>query len=377
MAGEMLGAVLDPKGRKADARAFRAIHHVVLVAGLCAVATTTVPNAYMTPLVDAVLLISALFALEWLLRLLAAPTLSVPPGRTDARRRYLFSFLGWIDLLAGFGVPAGLLWGLPPEIACTAGMLWVLKLARYVSDFDLIVRVLHNERKALLSVLAAFGIALLLAGAAEYLLERTAQPITFGTLPAALWWCIVTLTTAGYGDAIPVTVVGRMVAGLVMVLGITISALSAGILASGFATELRRRDFLHNWNLVAKVPLFRALGAGVIAEVAHLLRPLRLPAGTLLMRRGEPGESMYFIVKGEVEVQIPPSPVRLGDGAFLGEMALITGEPRTANVITRRATQFLSLDIADFRALAGQHPELTQAIEAEADRRRSQFAAAG
>ena len=58
-------------------------------------------------------------------------------------------------------------------------------------------------------------------------------------------------------------------------------------------------------------------------------------------------------------------------------MALITGEPRTANVITRRATQFLSLDIADFRALAGQHPQLTEAIEAEAERRRGQVNKAG
>lgn len=247
----------------------------------------------------------------------------------------------------------------------------MLKLTRYVAGFALIGRVLHNERGALLSVLAAFAMVLLLAGTAEYLLERGGQPQTFGSLPAALWWCIVTLTTTGYGDAIPATDLGRVIASLVMILGIAIFALWAGILASGFAAEIRRRDFLRTWTLVARVPLFKQLGAQVIAEVARLLRPRRLPAGAPLMRKGEPGDCMYFIVDGEVEVALEPKPVRLGQGAFLGEMALITGEPRSASVLVRRATQLLTLDIADFRALAGQHPELTSAIEAEAERRRA------
>ncbi len=369
----ILGTILNAEARDGSARAFRWLHHGLLVLGLVAVVELTLQSTPIDRrlLVDMALLVTAFFAAEWLLRLLAAPRLATPPGRPAARRRYLLSFLGLVDLVSGWSIPLALLAGLPASEAATLGVLWMLKLTRYVAGFALIGRVLHNERGALLSVLAAFAIVLLLAGTAEYLLERGGQPQTFGSLPAALWWCIVTLTTTGYGDAIPATDLGRVIASLVMILGIAIFALWAGILASGFAAEIRRRDFLRTWALVARVPLFKQLGAQVIAEVARLLRPRRLPAGAPLMRKGEPGDCMYFIVDGEVEVALEPQPVRLGQGAFLGEMALITGEPRSASVLVRRSAQLLALDIADFRALAGQHPELTSAIEAEAARRRA------
>ena len=78
---------------------------------------------------------------------------------------------------------------------------------------------------------------------------------------------------------------------------------------------------------------------------------------------------MYFIVEGEVEVLIEPTPVRLYAGAFFGEIAILTGAPRNATIVTTKATQLLSLDIADFRALAASRPELTDLIRKEADRR--------
>lgn len=77
----------------------------------------------------------------------------------------------------------------------------------------------------------------------------------------------------------------------------------------------------------------------------------------------------YFIVEGEVEVQIPPRPLRLGAGAFFGEIALITGGPRTATAIAATNCTLLTLDIADFRDLADRRPELMDAIHEEADRR--------
>jgi voltage-gated potassium channel len=78
---------------------------------------------------------------------------------------------------------------------------------------------------------------------------------------------------------------------------------------------------------------------------------------------------MYFIAAGEVEVRLPGGPVRLGEGKFFGEMALITGEPRTATIVTTRASELLALDLADFRALAATRPALSDAIHAEAQRR--------
>ena len=88
-----------------------------------------------------------------------------------------------------------------------------------------------------------------------------------------------------------------------MVSGILVFALWAGILATGYAEELRRREFLRTWDLVAKVPFFNNVGASVIADVARLLRPRDYPARAVIVRRGERGDCMYFIASGEVEVR--------------------------------------------------------------------------
>jgi len=168
---------------------------------------------------------------------------------------------------------------------------------------------------------------------------------------------------------VPLTPLGRMIAGSTMITGIIIFGLLAGILATGFATEVKRRDFLRNWDLVAKVPMFHDIGPGTIADLAGLLRPRELPARSVVARKGTAGDCMFFIVTGEVEIQVEPQPLRLGGGKFFGEMALVTGAPRNATVVTTHDTQLLVLDIADFRALASAKPELLDVIQAEADRR--------
>ena len=226
-----------------------------------------------------------------------------------------------------------------------------------------------NARQALLSVLLGFAIVLLSASSIAYLLERAANPDAFGSIPAALWWGIVTMTTTGYGDVVPQTAGGRILAGVVMIGGILVFALWAGILANGYAQELRRREFLRTWELVAKVPFFHNIGAALIAEVADLLRPRDFPAGAVIMRRGAAGDRMYFIIDGEVEVQLPSQTVILGAGQFVGELALLTGAPRNATVVALEACTLLALDIVDFHGLLGRHPELARVIREEAEQR--------
>jgi voltage-gated potassium channel len=174
----------------------------------------------------------------------------------------------------------------------------------------------------------------------------------------------VTMTNSGYGDSVPRTLAGRMLAGVVMICGIIVLALIAGILATAFAQEIRRHAFLRTWNIVAKVPFFTTIGAATIAEVARLLRPRDYPAGAVIMRRGEPGNCMYFIASGEVEVEVEPSPepLRLAAGEFFGEIALLTGAARTATVIATQPCTLLRLDIVDFRELMGRQPDLARII---------------
>src|SRR5215472_7766683 len=143
-----------------------------------------------------------------------------------------------------------------PEFASLFGFLWTFKLVRYAPGLAGLQRVVRYSRHALLSVLMGFCIVLVVSASLAYLVERAAQPQSFGSIPAALWWAITTLTTTGYGDVTPVTPLGRMLGGIVMVSGILVFALWAGILAMGFAEETRRRQFLQTWDLVARVPFF-------------------------------------------------------------------------------------------------------------------------
>src|SRR5262249_58702859 len=131
----------------------------------------------------------------------------------------------------------------------------------------------------------------------------------------------------------------------------------AGILATGFAAELRKRDFVVSWDAVAKVPLFAGLDARQIADIARLLKPQLVPERYLIVRRGDAAEAMYFILTGEVEVEIA-NPVRLRSGQFFGEIALLRDTERTASVTAVTEGQLLRLDVGGFRPLMTQYPGL-------------------
>ena len=83
---------------------------------------------------------------------------------------------------------------------------------------------------------------------------------------------------------------------------------------------------------------------------------------------------MYFVVSGEVEVQVRPEAVILGPGEFFGEVALLTGGPRNATIVAGRQCTLLILDIVDFRELLGRQPDLAQVIHEEAERRPGEVA---
>jgi len=353
------------------ARVWRCVHHATVAAGIGVMLALTVPElrgSHGWWLSDAFFVIAAFFVGEYALRLYVAP--EAPGGEhrgaASARIAWALSIGGVFDLL---GVVPGLIAIIDHREASLFGFVWVFKLVRYSPGLTILQRVVTHARHALLSVLLGVFIVLLVAASLAYLLERNAQPEFFGSIPQALWWAIVTLTTTGYGDAVPHTVAGRMLAGVVMVSGILVFALWAGILASGYADEMRRREFLRTWDLVAKVPFFHNLGATLIAEVARLLRVRDYPAGAVIMRRGEPGDCMFFVVEGEVEVLLEPKSLRFGAEYFFGELALLTGAPRNATVMTTRACTLLALDIVDFFELLSRQPELARAIHEEADRR--------
>ena len=274
-----------------------------------------------------------------------------------------------MDLVAAAAVPLAFAAGLREPAAWIAATVWTLQIGTAPEGLALLARVVRLEARPLAAVGALFVTVLMAAAVGAFLAEHAAQPTAFGSLPAALWWAVATVTTTGYGDVVPHTAAGRMLAALVMVAGLAVFGLATGILATGFAAEARRRDFLHSWALVAQVPLFRTLSAAGVAEIAGALRRLDVAEGAVIVRRGRTGESMYFIVAGEVEVRLHPTPVRMAEGAFFGEMALLGAGVRNATIVATRPTTLLVLDVADFRRLAARHADLAAAVEEEARRR--------
>ena len=304
----------------------------------------------------------AFFVFEWAVRLRHG---------FQAQRgwSYALSGRGLVDALAALAVPLALILGASARTAWLLAVLWLLKVVPGIPGLRQLRRVLVQEAGSLLSVLVIFLMVLFLASVAVYYLEREVQPQTFGNVPAALWWAVATLTTTGYGDVVPITPLGRLVAAVVMICGLGVFGLWTGILATGFAAETRRDNFLKTWESVSKVPFFAALGPAAIADVTHMLRTMDLPARTMIIRKGQAGDCMYFIASGEVEVDLPGKKVTLEEGAFFGEMALLGSSLRSANITTTRVSKLLVLDLVDFRVLMARHPDLAETIDAEARRR--------
>jgi voltage-gated potassium channel len=313
----------------------------------------------------------ALFTLEYVLRWWTAPECD-PCGATRpwvARLNYLRSPFGIVDALAVVPSYVYLVYPMDPDWLRVLRLLRMLKVARYAPGLSLFVAVVKSERRALLGGLMLMFVILVISAGVMFALEQDAQPKVFASIPHAMWWSIVTLTTVGFGDMTPVTPLGRVVGGVLMILGFAMFAVPAGVLASGFAAEVRKRDFVVTWEAVARVPLFATLDASRIAQIAGMLKRQVVPAQHVIVRRGGPGDAMVFIMAGEVEVDVDPRPLRLGAGQYFGEIALLNDSVRTATVTSLVECQLLVLEVADFRRLLKLSPDLKASIMAVAERR--------
>ena len=117
----------------------------------------------------------------------------------------------------------------------------LFKLARYSEPMQTLSQVIKAKAGDLAVAFFILFIVLIFASSLMYYVEHEAQPEVFSSIPASMWWGIVTLTTIGYGDVYPITVAGKLVAAAIAVLGIAVYAIPTGIMASAFTEEIRKK----------------------------------------------------------------------------------------------------------------------------------------
>jgi voltage-gated potassium channel len=318
------------------------------------------------------------FAIEYVARIWVAPEHALLRRRTaaGARLRFAATPLMVIDALALLPLLLELLFP-GNELILLTRLVRFLKLARYSPALATIGRLIASERRALLACVVIFTGILLAAAAAMHIVEGAVQPDKLGDMPKAIWWAASMLAKIGGGELAPLTTPGRIIAAITVMLGIVCFALPVAIIGRGFYEEIRRRDFVVTFAMVARVPLFARLDAASIADLVGILRARTVPLGTTIIRKGERGNAMYLIASGRVEVESVNAKVVLEEGDFFGEMALLSREPRSATVTALRATDLLVLDADDFLRLVDRLPDIGAKVHAVAKERKIGPAAHG
>jgi voltage-gated potassium channel len=364
-----------PVGDRTSVTVDRLLVALILI-NLVAVAIESVPEIgarYALGFVLIEIFSLVVFTVEYGLRLWVAvehgPHQHLRAAR--ARLKYALSPAGIVDLIAVLPFWFAML--LPGELRVILVFRFVrfLKIARYSPAMRSLLDVLYRERRALFGSFAILLGTALVAAALMYLAERHVQPDKLGTIPDALWWAIVTLSTIGYGDVVPVTVLGKLIAVASVFLGMIMIALPVGIIATAFAEQIHRREFIVTWGMIARVPLFAELDAGEISDVMELLRAQLVQPGEVIVRAGDPAHSMYFIAQGEVEVAIKgrKEPLRLGAGQFFGEVAVLRRSRRSATATSLTRTNLLVLAAQDLHALMQRDPRIAARIKDVVEKR--------
>jgi voltage-gated potassium channel len=346
----------------------------LIIVNLVAMTLQSVPSleARYGGLFDLVEIFSLIaFTAEYLVRLWVAAEYGPPNHMSSgqARMRFALSVSGLIDLVAVLPFWLALFFSADLRVLLVFRVVRFLKLVRHSTAMRSLLEAISSERRALLGSLVILAGTTMIAASTMYLIERDAQPDKFGTIPDAMWWAIVTLGTVGYGDVVPVTVAGKIVATITILFGLMMIALPVGIIATAFTSEIRRRDFVVTWSMIARFPLFAALNAAEIADIMRLLKAQTFNRGDVIIRRGEEGHSMYFVAAGEVEIELPKERVRLGAGEFFGEIAVLKRTKRSATVTAVARTNLLILDAHDLHALMERDPRIAEHVRSAARRR--------
>lgn len=185
-----------------------------------------------------------IFTIEYLLRLWSSNVEPNYAGFLYGRLKFAFTPLALVDLLAimpFFLVFLGLDFRFIRMVRLVR-ILRIAKLGRYMNAWKILGRVAKARREELVITSILLLFLLVISSSLMYYAENEMQPDKFPSILSTMWWAIATLTTVGYGDVYPVTAVGRLMGGIIAVLGVGFVALPTGILGSGFVEEIQKRQ---------------------------------------------------------------------------------------------------------------------------------------
>ncbi|MDR3408637.1 MAG: ion transporter [Methylovirgula sp.] len=236
----------DDAPRTLAVRAFNIALAALIIVNVVAVVLESVVwlnNRYAATFTTIERVATAIFALEYVLRVWTAVDYRDGKFRDPlwGRLKYMRGFFPLIDLVAVLPALLGFFGAVDLRVLRLLRLLRMIKLTRHSHVFSLLWAVLREEARAIAALIFVLFLTLTISGALMYMIEGDVQPAVFSSIPASMWWAIETVTTVGYGDMVPVTTAGRILGGIVSIIGIGTLALFSGLITAGYLNQLRLR----------------------------------------------------------------------------------------------------------------------------------------
>ncbi len=227
-------------------KAFNAFIIILIILNVIAVMLETVPAIYEPHKVffhyfDLVSVF--IFTIEYILRVWSSNYDPRYRHSITGRMKYIFSFGGLIDILAILPFYLHSFIGFDLRVLRIFRLLRFLRLFRltsYMKSTRLVLNVFKSTRNELLLSLVLTLFLIVISSCLIYFCEHLVQPDKFTSIPGTMWWSVITLTTVGYGDMFPITAMGKILTSIILLAGVALFALPAGIITAGFLDEIRK-----------------------------------------------------------------------------------------------------------------------------------------